>query len=225
MEVVREVREVVGCLPSQPTQREIPSHAKGQPRPRTAKSISDSSWPSPWPAPSLPVRANDQWSRPKQPHLLGPPPPPPAVIGSPRPVRLLLPLPTESAILVLNLVLGHFRSRPWPWQSPPAPPSRLSPPTIVLACSRTRPRRLLASAPARGRLFPQPPDVWQSFKDMKRQRQIHSERQGRVLKKNNRQTNHLPSTPHELKIGGGHGHGHVRRSPACRNQGQEGNLC
>ena len=36
-----------------------------------------------------------------------------------------------------------------------------------------------------------------------------SERQERVLKKNNRQRNHPPSTPRELKIGGGHGHGHT----------------
>ena len=87
-------------------------------------------------------------------------------------------LPTYPAILVLVLVLNHFRSRPWPWPSPPAPPSRFPPPTIVLACSQTRPHRLLASAPALGRLFPQPSDVWQPFKEMKRQRKIARDRGG-----------------------------------------------
>ena len=67
-------------------------------------------------------------------------------------------LPTDPTILVL--VLDHFRSRPWPWQSPSAPPSWLSPPTIVLTWSRTHPRRLLVSVPTLGRLFPQPPGVW-----------------------------------------------------------------
>ena len=69
-------------------------------------------------------------------------------------------LPMDPAILVLDLVLDHFCSRPWSWRSPPAPPCR------------SRPRRLLASALALGHLFPQPPDVWQPFKETKRQRKI-----------------------------------------------------
>ena len=113
---------------------------------------------------------------------------------------------TDPVILILVLVLDHFCSRPWPWPSAPAPPSRLSPPTIVLACSRTRPRRLLASTPSLRRLF-----LAAIQRDEEAEKD--SERQGRMLKKNNRQTNHPPSTSRELKIGGVHGHGHLHRSP------------
>ena len=210
-------------------------------RPVPSKSMADPSRPSPWPTPPLPVRANGQWPRPKQPCFfpnwgrprpcLRPCPHPPAFPGCSsygtghshhRPL-----LPTDLAILLLNLDhLLDLDHRPWPWPGPFAPSSQLSPLTIVLVCSQTHPRRLLASATDLGRLFPQLPDVWCLAAIQKdKETEKDSERQGWALKKSIRQTNHPPSVPCEPKIGGGHGHGHGHDhgGPVRRNQGREGN--
>ena len=151
---------------------------------------------------------------------------PPAVIISPRP-RLLLP---RHKPFLSPAIPAHGSSHPRPRLCPEpllilpmamAKPVRLSltvVPTHDRPCLQPNPSTPPARLSPRSR--PSLPTAVRRLTAIQRDEETEkdSERQGRVLKKNNRQTIHLPFTPRELKIGGDRDHGHVYRTPVRQNQ-------
>ena len=139
-----------------------------------------------------------------------------------------------------NLSTYYLFVHPRPLQLPPmatakpacVPPSRPSPPTIILACSRTHPRCLLALAPALGSFFrlhsrPFLPTAARDLEAIQKDEETEkdSERQERMPTKiTGRKITRLPRHVNPM-IGDGHGHGHFHGGPVCQNQGRESNYC